>query len=51
MEKNERKTYAAPAIVYEGRIEARAGSPVGATDGEKDASTGFDPADLFGSDN
>ncbi len=49
MEKNERRVYSAPAIVYEGRIEARAGSPpLGSGDGEKDAGTGFDPADLFG---
>jgi hypothetical protein len=38
---SEQKEYEAPAIVYEGKITTRAGSPEGAGDG-------VDPADLFG---
>jgi hypothetical protein len=39
------QVYASPAIIYEGTISTRAGSPIisGAPDG-------VDPADLFGND-
>lgn len=36
--------YEAPAIIYEGTITTRAGTPTGSGD------SGVDPADLFGSD-
>lgn len=49
-EERKRLPYTAPAIVYEGQIETRAGSLSSGLEGEKDASTGFDPADLFGVD-
>jgi hypothetical protein len=39
-----RATYEAPAIIYEGVITTRAGSPVFSPEGD-----GVDPADLFGS--
>lgn len=41
-EQNERAAYEAPAVIYEGVISTRAGSPVAAPD-----SNGVDPADLF----
>jgi hypothetical protein len=37
-------TYEVPAIIYEGTITTRAGSPTGGGDG----GAGVDPADLFG---
>ena len=48
-----RLPYAAPAIVYEGQIEARAGSPgSGPAGGNNKGGAGVDPSDLFGpSDN
>lgn len=39
------RTYEVPAIIYEGTITTRAGSPTGG-----DGDSGIDPADLFGSD-
>lgn len=36
-------TYEMPAIIYEGVITTRAGSPVGGPD-----KSGVDPADIFG---
>lgn len=41
----ERAPYQKPAIIYEGVITTRAGSPLGASEGASDA---VDPADLFG---
>jgi len=38
--------YEAPAVIYEGLITTRAGTPTGSTDGDSNA---VDPADLFGS--
>ena len=44
--------YTAPAIVYEGQIEARAGSPDADPTGNNKSGAGIDPGDLFGpSDN
>lgn len=40
------RAYEVPAIIYEGTITTRAGSPEGGGDGE----SSIDPADLFGSD-
>jgi hypothetical protein len=40
-EESERAAYEAPAIVYEGQITARAGSPFSNSDGDAD------PAGLF----
>lgn len=37
------RTYEVPAIIYEGTITTRAGSPTGG-----DGGNGLDPADLFG---
>ena len=45
-QKVERAAYEAPAIVYEGFITTRAGSPINR--GSSDPSA--DPADLFGND-
>ena len=45
-EKQEKKPYEPPAIVYEGIITTRAGSP--ATLGDDGKESGVDPADLFG---
>ncbi len=44
-ENNQPLPYETPAVIYEGVITTRAGSPVGGGDSEK----GVDPADLFGS--
>jgi hypothetical protein len=45
-EKQEKKPYEPPAIIYKGIISTRAGSPaVLVGDGEEN---GVDPADLFG---
>lgn len=41
----ERITYEAPAIIYEGKITTRAGTP---TTGGNNLSPNIDPADLFG---
>ncbi len=38
-----RAVYESPAVVYEGKISTRAGSPLGPS-----GSDGVDPADLFG---
>jgi len=38
------KAYEAPAIIYDGVISTRAGSPGGGSDNNAD---GVDPADLF----
>ncbi len=46
--RTQRKHYEAPAVIYESVITTRAGSPLSATDGEQDPSSGVDPADLFG---
>ncbi len=43
-EKQGRKQYEAPAVIYSGVISARAGSPL---DNPLN-SNGYDPADLFG---
>jgi hypothetical protein len=43
--KQKQQVYASPAIIYEGTISTRAGSPI--TSGSPD---GVDPADLFGND-
>lgn len=43
-ENNQSLPYETPAVIYEGVITTRAGSPVGGGDSEK----GVDPADLFG---
>ncbi|MFO7680615.1 MAG: hypothetical protein R6X34_11235 [Chloroflexota bacterium] len=43
--KQEQQVYASPAIIYEGTLSTRAGSPI--TGGAPD---GVDPADLFGND-
>lgn len=43
-EEKERATYEAPAIIYEGAISTRAGTPLGNQPGGE----GIDPADLFG---
>ncbi len=43
---NDQRSYEVPAVIYEGTITTRAGSPVGGG-GEE----GVDPADLFGTDN
>lgn len=48
-EADQRLQYEAPAIVYEGVITTRAGSPAGVTPGDSDA--GVDPSDLFKGDN
>lgn len=40
---SEQKEYQAPAIIYEGKITTRAGSPAAPGSGD-----GVDPADLFG---
>ncbi len=40
---NEQQVYEAPAIIYEGAIGTRAGSPLGGTTGVD----GIDPGDLF----
>lgn len=44
---NSQYTYEVPAIIYEGTITTRAGSPLGGGDGD----AGVDPADLFGNNN
>ncbi len=44
-EQDQRAPYVAPAVVYEGTISTRAGSPFNSP--EKDGG-GLDPADLFG---
>ena len=41
----DKKPYEAPAIIYNGVITTRAGSPTG---GDGDGADGIDPADLFG---
>ncbi len=48
--RNEKPTYEAPAIIYKGIITTRAGSggPVGDPSGSGESSV--DPADLFGDD-
>jgi len=43
-DKQDRKQYEAPAVIYESAITTRAGSPLGNPSG----SDGIDPADLFG---
>ena len=45
-EKRERLPYETPAIIYEGLITTRAGSPPGG--GAPDPGEGLDPVDLFG---
>lgn len=40
---NQHRVYSAPAIIYEGKISTRAGSPI-----PNDVPDGVDPADLFG---
>lgn len=42
-----RTPYEPPAIIYKGKINTRAGSPVSVPDGN---TTVVDPADLFGDD-
>lgn len=44
--KERRAPYQRPAIIYEGTITTRAGSPIGGSPGVDDG--GADPADLFG---
>ena len=39
------KQYEAPAVIYDGSITTRAGSPLGGGDGN--GTDGIDPADLF----
>ena len=43
-DKQVEKRYEAPAVIYEGAISTRAGSPLGNPTGSDD----IDPADLFG---
>ena len=45
-EKQEKKPYEPPAIIYEGIITTRAGSPASLLEESKEG--GIDPADLFG---
>lgn len=42
----EQTKYQAPAIIYEGKITTRAGTPLAPGNGD-----GVDPADLFGNGN
>ena len=42
---SDEKQYAPPAVIYDGAITTRAGSPLGGGNG--DGSDGVDPADLF----
>lgn len=42
-----RTPYEPPAIIYKGKINTRAGSPISVPDGN---TTVVDPADLFGDD-
>ncbi len=43
-----KKAYQTPAIIHEGQITTRAGSPISI--GTDSSSTDVDPADLFGDD-
>jgi hypothetical protein len=42
----EEKQYTSPAVIYDGTITTRAGSPLGGGDGN--GVDGIDPVDLFG---
>ncbi len=44
-ENNDQNSYVAPAVIYEGKITTRAGSPFSDTGEES-----IDPADLFSTD-
>jgi hypothetical protein len=46
--RNIKHTYEAPAIIYEGTITTRAGTPPGETNDSKSSDSAVDPADLFG---
>jgi hypothetical protein len=46
VDNDHQRTYEVPAIIYEGTLTTRAGSPEG-----RNRDSGIDPADLFGTDN
>jgi len=45
-QEQDKKQYTPPAVIYDGAITTRAGSPLGGGDGN--GADGVDPADLFG---